>query len=51
MQVALSTTKAEYIAMSQALRDVFPIMFLIQEIMGEGVSSYLYETIHLLQGF
>jgi hypothetical protein len=32
-QVALSTTKAEYIAMSQALRDVIPIMGLLQEMM------------------
>ncbi len=31
-KLALSTTKAEYIAMSQALRYVLPIMFLIQEI-------------------
>jgi hypothetical protein len=30
-QVALSTTEAEYIAMSQALRNVIPIMNLIQE--------------------
>jgi hypothetical protein len=30
-QVALSTTKAEYIAMSQALCDVIPIMNLLQE--------------------
>ena len=30
-QVALSTTKAEYIAMSQALRDVIPVMNLLQE--------------------
>jgi hypothetical protein len=30
-QVALSTTEAEYIAMSQALRDVIPIMGLLQE--------------------
>ena len=30
-QVALSTTEAEYIAMSMALRDVIPIMFLLQE--------------------
>jgi hypothetical protein len=36
MQVALSTTEAEYIAMSQALRDVLPIMFLIQEIKAKG---------------
>jgi hypothetical protein len=31
-QVALPTTEAEYIAMSQSLRDVLPIMFLVQEI-------------------
>jgi hypothetical protein len=30
-QVAMSTTEAEYIAMSQALRDVIPIMGLLQE--------------------
>ncbi len=30
-QIALSTTKAEYIAMSQALRDVIPVMNLLQE--------------------
>ncbi len=30
-QVALSTTKAEYIAMSQALRGVIPVMNLLQE--------------------
>jgi hypothetical protein len=30
-QVALSTTEAEYIAMSQALRGVIPIMGLLQE--------------------
>jgi hypothetical protein len=30
-QVALSTTKAEYIAMSQALCDVIPVMNLLQE--------------------
>jgi hypothetical protein len=30
-QVALSTTEAEYIAMSQALRDVIPVMGLLQE--------------------
>ncbi len=31
-QVALFTTEAEYIAMSQSLRDVIPIMGLLQEI-------------------
>jgi hypothetical protein len=35
-QVALSTTKAKCIAMSQALRNVLPIMFLIQEIKAKG---------------
>jgi hypothetical protein len=35
-QVALSTTKAEYIAMSQSLRDVLLIMFLVQETCKKG---------------
>jgi hypothetical protein len=35
-QVALSTTEAEYITMSQSLRDVLPIMFLVQEICKKG---------------
>jgi hypothetical protein len=35
-QVALSTTKAEYITMSQSLWGVLPIMFLVQEIGGKG---------------
>jgi len=35
-QVALSTTEAKYIAMSQSLRDVLPIMFLIQEMKEKG---------------
>jgi len=30
-QIALSTTEAEYIAMSQALRDIIPVMNLLQE--------------------
>ena len=35
-QVALYTTKAEYIAMSQALRDIIPIMGLLQEMRERG---------------
>jgi hypothetical protein len=35
-QVALSTTEAEYITMSQSLKDVLPIMFLIQEMKEKG---------------
>ena len=35
-QVALSTTEAEYIAMSMALRDVLPIMHLVTEMKGHG---------------
>ena len=35
-QVALSTTKAEYISMSQSLQDVLPIMFLFQEMKDKG---------------
>jgi hypothetical protein len=35
-QVALSTTKAEYITMSMALRDVIPVVNLIAEILDRG---------------
>ncbi len=35
-QVALSTTEAEYIAMSMALRDVLPIMHLVSEMKDYG---------------
>ncbi len=35
-KVALSTTDAEYIAMSQFLQDILPIMFLVQEIQEKG---------------
>ena len=35
-QVALSTTEAEYTAMSQALRDILPVMNLIQEMKEKG---------------
>ncbi len=46
-QVALSATEAEYIAMSQSLRDVLPIMFLVQEIREKGfqvicIKPYVY---------
>ena len=36
-QVALSTTEAEYIAVSMALRDVIPIMDLIKEMRGHNI--------------
>jgi hypothetical protein len=35
-QVALSTTKAEYISLSMSLRDVLPIMFLLDEMRNRG---------------
>jgi hypothetical protein len=35
-QVALSTTEAEYIAMSQFLQDVLPVIILVQEIHKKG---------------
>lgn len=35
-QVALSTTEAEYIAMSMSLRDVIPVMNLVQEMKKNG---------------
>jgi hypothetical protein len=49
-QVALSTTKAEYIAMSQSLQDVFPIMFLVQEIWEKGFPVICTKP-YVLQGF
>jgi len=36
-QIALSTTEAEYMALSQALRDLIPIMRLIQELKDHGL--------------
>ncbi len=46
-QIALSNTKAEYIAMSQAIRDVIPIMNLLQEMREQNfkvvcVEPYVY---------
>ncbi len=46
-QIALSTTKAEYIAMSQALRYVIPIMNLLQELREQNfkvvcIKPYVY---------
>ena len=36
MQIALSTTEAEYIALSQSLRDTIPLMQLLEEIKSHG---------------
>ncbi len=46
-QIALSTTEAEYIAMSQALRDVIPVMNLLQEMREQNfkvicIKPYVY---------
>jgi hypothetical protein len=46
-QIALSTTKAEYIAMSQALRDLIPIINLQQEMREQNfkvvcIEPYVY---------
>ena len=49
LQVALSTTEAEYIAMSQSLRDAIPVMNLLQE-MGARLPSHLYQISRVLQG-
>ena len=38
-QIALSTTEAEYLALSQALRDTIPVMELLQEIKGKGFKT------------
>ena len=39
-QIALSTTEAEYIALSQALRDVIPLMQLLHELKERGFSTF-----------
>ena len=44
-QVALSTTEAEYIAMSMALRDVIPIMFLLLEMRRRNIEVICTEPI------
>ncbi|KAL7474447.1 hypothetical protein ACHAW6_000421 [Cyclotella cf. meneghiniana] len=46
LQVALSTTEEEYIALSQALRDVIPIMALLQE-MRERQFQIICEATHI----
>jgi hypothetical protein len=46
-QIALSTTEAEYIALSTALRDTIPLMNLVQELQGNGFDySVTKPTIH-----
>jgi hypothetical protein len=44
-EIALST-EAEYIALSQSMREVIPIMWLLQEAADRGINSYL-EDHHL----
>jgi hypothetical protein len=36
-EIALSSTEAEYIALSQAMREVMPIMWLMEEAYGHGI--------------
>ena len=45
MQVALSSTEAEYIAMSMALHDLIPIMFLLQEMQQQVIPVLCTEPI------
>jgi hypothetical protein len=49
-QVALSTTEAEYIAMSQALHDVIPTMGLKTGNEGARFQGSLYRALSVLQG-
>jgi hypothetical protein len=37
-EIALSSTEAEYIALSQAMREVIPIIWLLQEASDQGIS-------------
>ncbi len=36
-EIALSTTEAEYIALSQSMREILPIMWLLQEAHDHGI--------------
>ena len=46
-QIALSTTEAEYIALSQSLRDTIPIMNLLKEIQEKGFDqTYIKPKVH-----
>jgi hypothetical protein len=42
-QIALSSTEAEYIALSQSLREAIPMMQLLQELTDQGFSIYSTE--------
>jgi hypothetical protein len=37
-EIALSSTEAEYIALSQSMREVIPIMWLLQEAADQGIN-------------
>ena len=46
-QIALSTTEAEYIALSQSLRDTIPIMNLFKELQAQGFQKdYITPKVH-----
>ena len=38
-EIALSSTKAEYIALSQALREIIPLMALMKEVRNHDIKS------------
>jgi hypothetical protein len=38
-EIALSTTEAEYIALSQAMREVLPIIWLMEEASQQGIQA------------
>jgi len=50
-QVVLSTTEAEYIALSQALRDVIPVMNLLQEMREQKFQVICNEPYVYCKGF
>ncbi len=49
-QIALSTTEAKYIAMSQALRDIIPVMNLLQEMREQDFKVICTEPYVYCQG-
>jgi hypothetical protein len=41
-QIALSTTEAEYISLSQSLRESIPLIQLVREVNDKNITNYIY---------
>ena len=49
MEIALSTMEAEYIALSQAIRDLLPTWAMIQDVIGSLVPSSINSNVSCLR--